>query len=331
MKTALQQGYTLPAEWEPHERTLMQFLPPQNWSGRAYRRAVKEWAAVANALSEFEPVTMAVRPEDLPLAKSLITNTVEFVEMPLNDGWCRDSGPTVLQRADGKRKIAGIKFNGWGEKFPPFDADAAVIENFAKHLKLEVFPGDYVLEAGAVTMDGKGTLITTKQCLMHKKRNPGLSMRAHEEILKSQLGAKKIIWLDEGLTPDPITDGHIDGFCQFIGPAKLAIHTLDDPYDPNTEILKRAINTLSQTRDVDGQAFELVKLPLTDTVTHLNFYICNGAVILPVAGRKVEDEPAISILANHFPGRKIVPVIATEMAKGGGGIHCITHEVPAKL
>ncbi len=328
MQTAAQQGYNLPAEWDAHERTLMQFLPPQNWGRTAYARAVKEWAATANAIAEFEPVTMAVRAQDIKKAKTLLDPQIEFVEMDLNDGWCRDSGPTVLLSPKGGRKIAGIKFNGWGQKFPPYDADAAVIDNYARHLGMDVFAGDYVLEAGAITMDGKGTLVTTKQCLLHPKRNPGLTLAQHEDILKAQLGAKKIIWIDKGLTPDPITDGHVDGLCQFVGPAQIMVHTLDDPRDPNTKIIRDAINVLKASTDAKGRSFEIIELPLELTVTHINFYICNGAVIVPVAGNKREDDKALSILAAQFPTRKIVPIIAREMAKGGGGIHCITHEVP---
>ena len=118
--------YWMPAEWEPHERTLMQFVPPQNWSRRDYPDAAREWAAVANAVAEFEPVTIAVRPQERRLARRLLSQAIDVIEIPLKDGWSRDSGPIFVRNGRGDRRIRGFTFNGWGAKFPPYGADARV-------------------------------------------------------------------------------------------------------------------------------------------------------------------------------------------------------------
>ncbi len=323
-------GFSFPAEWTRHERTLMQFLPAQNWYRHQLEGGRKEWAAVANAVAEFEPVTMAVQRKDRAAAKALLSAQIELVEFDLNDGWSRDSGPTILTNQNGQRSVAGFEFNGWGAKFPPYDADALAKAHFARHLGIDLYPADMVLEGGAVAVDGEGTLITTEECLLNKNRNPNKTKAEVEAILKGWLGVEKVIWIPRGLTPDPITDGHIDGMAAFAAPGVVLLHTTKSRDNANYSITREAKKILEEARDAKGRRLEIVEIPLTSwDVVHMNFYICNGAVIVPVAGKAKEDDLPLGIIREAYPGRKIVPVTGRYIAQGGGGIHCITQQVPA--
>ncbi|MBQ4825520.1 agmatine deiminase family protein [Leisingera sp. HS039] len=323
-------GFAFPAEWVRHERTLMQFPPPQNWYPNQLNAARKEWAEAANTVAEYEPVTMAVRRRDMATAKKLLSSEISLIEMPLNDAWSRDSGPMIVQNAQGARRIAGFTFNGWGRKFPPYKHDTLAKGRFAAHLGLPMYTSDLVLEGGAVAVDGQGTLLTTEECLLHKNRNPGWSKAQVEAELKAGLGVQKVIWLPRGLTPDPITDGHVDGIAAFAAPGVVLLHTTDDRSDPNYEITQDAKRILQQETDVHGRRFKIIEIPLTSyDVVHMNFYICNGAVVVPVSGRKGEDDQPLAILREAFPGRRVVGVSGRMIGGGGGGVHCITQQVPA--
>lgn len=324
------QGFTFPAEWVRHERTLMQFPPPQNWYPNQLAAARAEWVAVANTVAEYEPVTMAVRAQDRAAATKLLSSQIELIDMPLNDAWSRDSGPMIVQNDSGQRRIAGFTFNGWGRKFPPYGDDALAKGHFAAHLGLPMHVSDLVLEGGAVAVDGQGTLITTEECLMNRNRNPGWSKAQIEAHLKGYLGVEKVIWLPKGLTPDPITDGHIDGMAAFAAPGVVLLHTTDDPSDPNAKITRTARRLLQEATDATGRRFEIIEIPLTSwNVAHMNFYICNGAVVVPTAGRKSEDDVPLGILREVFPRHRVIGLTGRMLADGGGGVHCITQQVPA--
>lgn len=323
-------GYSFPAEWERHESTLMKFPSPQSWYPHQLSAARKEWAEVANTVAEFEPLIMAVRPQDKKTAKKLLSSQIELIEMPLNDAWSRDSGPMIVQNAYGDRRIAGFVFNGWGGKYPPFKDDALAKGRFARYLDMEMYVSDLVLEGGAVALDGERTLITTEECLMHTNRNPGWSRSQIESHLTNYLGVSKIIWIKNGLTPDPITDGHIDGMVAFAGPGTVLLHTTDEKDDPNNKITKAAKKVLENSVDAKGRKFEIIEIPLTSwDVVHMNFYICNGAIVVPTTGKKREDDVPLGILREVFPEREVVGVSGNILASGGGGVHCITQQVPA--
>jgi agmatine deiminase len=320
-------GYYFPAEWARHERALMQFLPAASWYPKT---ADREWAAVANAVAEFEPVTMAVLPSSVKRARQLLTSAIELIEWPMNDGWCRDSGPMILVNGTKERRVAGFEFNGWGAKYPPFSDDALIKARFARHLNMALHPVDMVLEGGAVHVDGESTLITTAECLLNKNRNPDKSREKVESLLKQWLGVRKVIWLPRGLTPDPITDGHVDGMAAFAAPAVVLLHTTDDRSDPNYEITMTAKKILRETPDARGRSIEVIELPVTSwDVLHMNFYICNGGIIVPVVGKAEKDDAPLAILREAFPRHQVVAVTGRSMAKGGGGVHCITQQVPA--
>lgn len=324
------EGFHFPAEWQPHERTLMQFLPTQNFERHDIAASRAEWADVANAVVEFEPVTMAVRTQDMPSASRLLSSAVDLIEMPLNDGWCRDSGPMILVNGGPERRVAGFEFNCWGRKFAPYDDDALVKARFAERFDMPFHPADLVLEGGAVHVDGEGTAITTEQCLLHPNRNPGMSKTEIEAVLKGWLGVEKVIWLAKGLAPDPITDGHVDGIAAFAAPGVVLVHTTDDAGDPNRTITAAAREVLERSIDAKGRKLEVIPVPLTSPdVAHMNFYICNGAVVVPVVGAGRDDDAPLAVLRDVFPDREIVPIGGRLIAEGGGGVHCITQQVPS--
>jgi agmatine deiminase len=326
-------GFYFPAEWQPHQFTIMVMPPPQNWQdyGIPLDDVRRQWADVANKLSEYEHVLMVVRPQDRSIARRMLNKEIECVEFPVNDGWSRDSGPIVLVDGKGQRRVAGFTFNGWGAKFPPYHDDALMKARLSKHLGLEMYPIDLVLEGGAVAVDGEGTVLTTEQCLLNPNRSTtnGVADRTRiEKLLNESLGTKKVIWLGKGLEPDPITDGHIDGIAAFVEPGVVLLHTTQDRGDPNFAICQDAKRRLSESTDAKGRKLTVVELPLDADLSHMNFYIANDCVLVPITSRRAENERPLAVLREVCANRKVIGVDSTVLAEGGGGIHCITQQVP---
>lgn len=323
-------GYAFPAEWVPHEKTLMKFPRAESWSRRELQPARREWANVANTVAEFEPVVMAVQPQDRSTAAAMLSSQIELIDMPLNDAWSRDSGPMIVQHPSGDRRVAGFTFNGWGGKFPPHGDDQLAKGRFAAHLDMPMYQSSLVLEGGAVAFDGEGTILTTEECLLHENRNPDWTRDQVEQELKDHLGATKVIWLPRGLTPDPITDGHVDGIAAFAAPGVVLLHTANSDFDPNTAITAEAKRVLENATDAQGRRFEIIELPLTSPkVVHMNFYICNGGIVVPISGKASEDDGPLAIIRETFPHHNVLGVSGRIIANGGGGVHCITQQVPA--
>src|ERR1700761_9711667 len=189
-----------PAEWEPHERTIMGWPCRAELWGDELAQARADYAAVANAIAAFEPVTMIANPgEQAAQARAAGTDAVEIVELGLDDSWLRDSGPIYTLDGDGERLAVHFGFNSWGEKFTPWDQDAAVGREIAERLGDRVVDGGMVLEGGSILTDGRGTLLTTEQCLLNPNRNPSMDREAIEERLATVLGVQTFVWLGQGL------------------------------------------------------------------------------------------------------------------------------------
>ncbi len=327
--TPLADGFFMPGEELKHEATVMVFPQEQNWEDEGVERVRKEWVGTAHAILAHEPVRMVVHPRDAKAARKALSKDIELIEMPVNDGWARDTAPLFLRNEKGERRATGFVFNGWGAKFPPFSADALLKARLCAKWGVPFYPLDVVSEGGAVLVDGDGTLIVTEECLLHRNRNPKLDKATIEMRMLAALGAKKVIWLGRGLTPDPVTDGHVDGMAAFAKPGVVLLHSIADKADPNFKILADAKRRLSEATDAKGRKFEVIDLPLADEVGQMNFYLCNGAVIVPVSGDKKQDDKPLGILREVFAGRKIVPVPGNILARGGGGVHCITQQIPA--
>ena len=321
----------MPAEWAPHERTLMCWPAREQMWGEHFAAAKAEHAAVANAIADFEPVTLAVDPSQEAEARAAVRGDVDVVAIPLDDSWARDSGP-IFVTGGGSRAGVHFGFNAWGEKFAPYDRDAAFGARALEHLGEErVDAGDLILEGGSIAVDGEGTLITTEQCLLHPTRNPRLGREEIEARLRERLGVERVVWLGLGLLEDDDTDGHVDNICAWIEPGRALLQTVADEADPNYE------NCRENAERLAAAGIEVVELSLLPRLEHdgpptvvpyVNYYIANGALIVPVTGADT-DAAALELLERLYPGREAVPVSGTTLALGGGGVHCITQQVPA--
>lgn len=320
-----------PAEWEPHDRTLMGWPCRRELWGPTLAEARADYATVANAIAQFEPVTMIANPgTDAESARSACTAAVEIVPLPLDDSWLRDCGPVYTVTEDGRRLAVHFRFNGWGEKFRPYDNDGAVGALIAEHLGDEVQPAALVLEGGSILTDGAGTLLTTEQCLLNPNRNPALSQLEIEQALNEHLGATRIVWLGHGLVEDRDTDGHVDLIASFTPANQLLLQQVPEG-NPNFE---RCAENRRRAREAGLNPLALPFLPYVEVggrtvaASYLNLYVCNGAVIVPVCGADTDAE-ALAIIGRAYPDRTIVPVPGAVLAYGGGGPHCITQQVPA--
>jgi agmatine deiminase len=321
----------MPAEWWAHERTIVCWPARATMWEERFEAAKAEHAAVVNAIAAFEPVTLAVDPSQEAEARAAVRGDVDIVAIPLDDSWARDSGPIFVLKGESR---AGVHygFNAWGEKFHPYDDDAAFGARVLEHLGEErIDARDLILEGGSIAVDGKGTLITTEQCLLHPSRNPGLSRDEIEARLRETLGVERILWLGMGLVEDEDTDGHVDNICAWIGPGRVLLQTVADEADPNYAHCRENVGRLLSA---GIEVVELDVLPRLDhdgpptVVPYVNYYLANGAVIVPVTGAE-SDADALALLARLYPGREPVPVSGTTLALGGGGVHCITQQVPA--
>jgi agmatine deiminase len=254
---------------------------------------------------------------------------VDVVELPLDDSWLRDCGPIYVYGEDGGRLAVHFRFNGWGEKYPPWDCDAAVGRLIAERLGDEVVEAEIVLEGGSILADGAGTLLSTEQCLLNPNRNPSLSRQQIEIALRTHLGVERIVWLGQGLVEDRDTDGHVDLIAAFTRVGQVLLQAVD-PENPNFE---RCAENRARLQSAGIELIELPFLPYCEVagervaVSYLNLYVCNRAVIVPVSGAK-SDAQALAIIAESYPGREVVPVPGAVLAYGGGGPHCITQHVP---
>jgi agmatine deiminase len=333
LSTPAADGFAMPAEWAPHERTLMAWPCRTELWGAQLDRAREEYAATANAIAAFEPVTMVCASEEHAAeARSRLTVDVEVTVVPIDDSWLRDSGPMFVLDAAGRRAGVHFGFNAWGGKFRSWDRDAAIGGLLIDRIGDPKYVAPFVLEGGAINVDGEGTLLTTEQCLLNPNRNPSLSREEIERGLRDYLGVRRIVWLGAGLAEDRDTDGHVDLIAAFTRPGQVLLQSAP-PGNPNHEPM------LENRGRLEAAGLDVVDFPILpyaqvegDEVacSHLNFYLCNGAVIVPVAGRPTDAE-ALERIAAAYPGREVVGVPGVTIAFGGGGPHCITQQVPAAV
>jgi agmatine deiminase len=234
--------------------------------------------------------------------------------------------------------MVDFRFNAYGGRFNPHDRDNAIPAGLASTWKMRRYESDMVLEGGGWTVDGLGTLITTEQCLLNPNRNPDMSREQIEAELLRCLGVTKVIWLPHGLSEDRDTDGHSDNVVQFVKPGQVVAQVAPDPENPNRARLEENLAVLRSATDAGGKTIDVVEmapLPYTDeidghryAVPYTNFYPVNGAVIVPQLNAPREDE-AYALLDGLFPDREIVGVPSDMLAYGGGGVGCITLQVPA--
>jgi len=355
--TPRRDGFRMPGEFEPHAGTWM--LWPErtdNWRLGA-KPAQEAFAAVASAIAEAEPVPLGASAGQWENARRQLPDTVRVVEVSTNDAWARDTGPTFV--VDDRGRVRGVDwiFNAWGGLdgglYFPWDQDDLVASKLLEIERIDRYRAPFVLEGGAIHVDGQGTVITTEECLLNPNRNPGLGPADIEKGLRQYLGIEKVIWLGKGVFNDE-TDGHIDNLCCFIRPGEVVLAWCEDRDDPQYEISRDAWQRLADARDARGRRLKVHKLPQPGPLfvtadeaagvdlregsrprregdrmaaSYVNFYLANRRVVMPLLDPRT-DARVLRVLRRLFPRREVVGVPAREILLGGGNIHCITQQQP---
>lgn len=325
-------GFSMPPEWAPHAACLMAWPARlELWKDRL-EDAKRDYAAVARAIADFEPVLMVCNPGMSSEVRDRCGSAIETIELPIDDSWTRDSGPIFVHDRSGSVAAVKFGFNAWGNRWHPYRDDALLPDRIAAHLGMRLFKAPFVLEGGAIVVDGEGTLLTTEQCLLDPNRNPGLTRQQIELGLMAYLGVTTVVWLPLGHVLDvgPAgTDGHVDGVAQYLAPGRVLLEATADPAAEAYAAGQANLARLRASSDAMGRRIEVTVLdPGADaSVSYANHYIANGAVIVPTAG-DAGDRPVLEFLATVYADREIVPVPGATLLFGGGGPHCITQQIP---
>jgi len=318
-----------PAEWEPHAATWTAWpSDPELWQDDL-GPARAEVAAMVWAIAEHEPVNLLVATEEAAATAhaALHGASVRFHRQPFGDIWLRDTGPLFLASSAGAA-AAGFRFNGWGGKYV-LPGDDAVAPFVAHAAGVAIARHDWVLEGGAIEVDGTGLCVTTEACLLNPNRNPGMDRIEVESHLRRDLGITRVLWLGEGLTNDH-TDGHVDNLARFVAPGVLALPVAAGSDDPNAEAFADAHE---RARDF---GLDVVRVPSPGLIevdgdaipaSYMNWYLANGLVVIPTYGAP-NDEAAVGVIGSLFPGRRAVGLRANAILTGGGSFHCITQQQP---
>jgi agmatine deiminase len=342
----------MPAEWEPHEATWIAW--PHNesdWPGKfeciphIYAEIVRNLARVEKVHIIVNDVAAEKRARKVLRECNALTASVHFYRWPTDRVWTRDSGPIFVR--NGKRlALTNWRFNAWA-KYSDWKNDDLVPDHVGQFLGFEEFVPAHirhgnihrvVLEGGSIDVNGRGTMLTTEECLLSSKqqRNPGLSRKDLESVFEKYLGIQHIIWLGSGIAGDD-THGHVDDISRFVGPLTVLTAVEPNRRDKNHAPLKQNLKRLRAATDQDGKRLEVVELPMPSPViqkgnrlpaSYANFYIANGLVLVPIFG-DANDLVALHIIAQLFPKSSVVPIYCRDFIWGLGGIHCMTQQQPA--
>lgn len=356
--TPKKDGFRMPAEFEPHEGTFM-IWPERsdNWrEGATY--AQKAFTEVASAIAKYEKVTMCASVNQYDNARTMLPEEIRVIEITTDDSWMRDCGPTFIRNAKGEIRGIDWKFNAWGGLvnglYSPWNNDDHVALKICELVGVNRYRlEDFVLEGGAIHVDGEGTALVTERCLLNKGRNPNLTKGEIEETLKEYLNIEKLIWLKHGIYLDETCE-HIDNICTFVKPGVVVLAWTDDKADPQYEYSQECYEILTKERDAKGRTLKIHKLytprPIHITAaesagvisnpatyprkegdrlaaSYVNYYVCNGAVIMPGFQDEM-DKKAKEVLETLYPDREVIQIYAREILLGGGNIHCITLQQP---
>ena len=319
-----------PPEWAPHQFVWIGFPSHADlWKSdlEPAREEVTAFARAVHADGKGEDVRLVAADREAAEAARLMAPFATVIEQPFGDIWLRDTGPIVLEGAQGPA-AAAFRFNGWGGKYS-LPGDDSLAPRLARTIGLEARQHDWVFEGGAIDVDGTGLAVTTEQCLLNPNRNPGLSPADVEARLRDDLGIDRLLWLGDGLLNDH-TDGHVDNLARFVGEGKLAVPVPESGGDPNQQVYADA----RYRAEMFG--LDVVALPSPGRIeregeiipaSYMNFYIGNAAVAVPVYGA-ANDEAAVELIGALFPGRKAIGLRADHVLTGGGSFHCISQQVP---
>lgn len=340
-------GYAMPAEWQPHTATWLAW--PHNtvtWPDQLPQ--VQEiYLSMIAALQEREGVHLLVNDAATAaqvtqrLGHQKRAERLVLHQWRTADVWLRDSGPIFVTAAAATAAPLAISdwgFNAWGGKYPELLPDNDIPRQVAAFLGVPRFEPGIVLEGGSIDVNGRGSCLTTEQCLLNPNRNPHLQRADIERYLHDYLGVRHVIWLGHGIAGDD-TDGHVDDIARFVNPTTVVCALTDDPQDPNYEALQDNYRRLQAATDQDGRPLRVIPLPMPAPVgpesaplpaSYANFYIANGLVLVPIYDQP-HDRIALTILQELFPERRVLGLPCTPLVWGLGAIHCVTQQQPATL
>ena len=339
-------GWRMPSETDPHERTWMAFPTEGQTLGDTdvlREEGYATWTEVANAVSEFEPVTMLVDPSEMLRAKRMLSGAIEIIEAPVDEFWMRDSGPTFVVDDERPGVLGAVDwiFNGWGAP------DWAEWQKAAQHARIiadvagaELVSSTLVNEGGGIHVDGAGTVLLTETVQLDPRRNPYADRQRVEAEMLRTLGATKAVWLPRGLTRDYDefgTNGHVDIVATIVSPGRILLHEQRDPAHPDHDVTRDLRAHLEQQTDAAGRRFEVTGIPAPAQLrdeegfvdwSYVNHLVTNDGVVACGFGDEKADAQARAILGEVYPGRRVVTVDARPLFDRGGGIHCITQQQP---
>jgi agmatine deiminase len=338
------ENFHFPAEWATHKATWLSF--PWNidtWEDR-FDKILPPYFSFIKTLTESEEVCINVANQQVRtlaeegiLKYNIDRKKVILYNFQTNDSWCRDHGPSFVVNPETKEKaIVNWGYNAWGGKYPPFDDDDAIPKRVAKILKLKLYEPGIIMEGGSIEVNGSGSLLTSKSCLLNKNRNPLLNQMEIEQFLIDYYGVKQILWVEDGIVGDD-TDGHIDDTTRFINPNTVIAAMEENRLDDNHTILKENLGMLKKMRLLNNESLNIVELPMPDPVydsglrlpaSYANFYISNKHVIVPIYKCK-KDDLALEIIQKAFKEREVVGIDSTDIIWGLGSFHCLSQQEPS--
>lgn len=325
-----------PAEFEPQSFVQLIFPHSQSDWSEYLEEARTCFVNIANAVARYQPCLIVC--DDVELVKSYFISQENLIFVPYqtNDTWARDcSALTVIDEEEGEPLLLDFTFTGWGGKFDA-GRDNAMSSSIADVYGAPMEKINLILEGGGVESNGNGSLLTTAECLLNPNRNPHLDKKGMESELKKHFGVEQILWLNHGYLAGDDTDSHIDTLARFIDTDTILYVKCDDQNDEHYEALKKMEEELKALRDIDGEPFTLIALPMTQPIfydderlpaTYANFLIINDAVLLPVYNDP-HDAEAIAICEKAFRGRDIVPIDCSILIRQHGSLHCVTMQFP---
>jgi agmatine deiminase len=343
VKTPKQLGFRMPAEWENHEAVWLAWPYEITTFPVRLENVEKTYIQIIKELHMSERINLFVTDDFMKHRVMRILHEeyvhlerVKFFSFPYADVWFRDYGPIFVKNRKGELAMTHWRFNAWGGKYDDLQKDRQIPDIINQYVMLQCFEPDIVLEGGSIEVNGKGTLLTTEQCLLNTNRNPQLKKKQIEKYLTDYLGATNIVWLKRGILGDD-TDGHIDDLARFVNPTTVVCAFEDDPNGEDYEVLKENYEILQQSVDQKRKKLKIVKLPMPKVISdsgewlpasYTNFFIGNEKVLVPTF-RHPNDEKALAILQQQFPNRKVIGIESVELLYGFGAIHCITQQQPA--
>lgn len=353
--------WRMPAEWNPHKGTWVAWPHNQETWPENLDQAREEFRALIYEIAIHEHVYVCLNNNAMSdsFSKWIVSadkniSNIIFVHVPTNDAWARDYAPTFVvakNESDGSRRHAppwfpkanhrlggiGWHYNAWGGKYPPYDLDQQVAHKITEETGTQFIDGQLCLEGGALEVNDKGVLLTTRSCVLNRNRNPGTAIEQIEAELKQRLGVKQIIWLPGDAVIGDDTDGHIDQLARFVNDQTIVYAWTGNPNDPQLERLVANLEVLKAALAELGLQYDLVPLPLPSEpvrfgkqrlpASYCNFFITNGSVIVPQFGDK-NDKVALAILGEHFANREIVGLDSNNLSVGLGSFHCLTQQMP---